>query len=293
MPIYDYTYQTWKGERRGAIYRWLAIPKFTYLDYLGNRAFVSLLWVAWLPFLLFLGYIYLEVNTEFLKQFDPRLSLPPVTPIFFKVFIDIQIFFCVAFAFVLGANLISRDLAHNALVLYVSKPISRWEYFVGKFSVIFSISLLLTWCQSVVLLLLQVAVSDPESPWRTQLWQQSGSVLVAITLYCLVIAASLSLLIMAASSLVKNGKVAGLIFAIYLIGTYIMGNIVSEITEMNDLLAISPWAAIKSLGYALFKLQENMLITSQTSCWIGILCTWALCGLIIQWRMANAAKFGR
>jgi ABC-type transport system involved in multi-copper enzyme maturation permease subunit len=294
MPIYENTYQTWSGERRGPFFRWMAIPKFTLMDYFGNRTFIWLFSMAWFQFIIRLAYIYLLVNTEFLKMMQmPVSALPPVEAFFFKNTIDLQIPFCVAFAFMLGSNLISRDLAHNALVLFVSKPISRWEYFFGKFSIVFFLSLLLTWFQGAFLYLLQVAVSPAHSKWRIYFWEDYAGIFWQMTLYCLVIATSLSLLILAASSLVKNGRMAGLIFAIYIIGTIIVGLIVKNVTEMPDLWAISPWTSIKDIGYYLFDLDKKYANVSLSAAWIGILSNWALCGIIIKWRMSNASKYGR
>ena len=293
MPIYDYTYQTWEGARRGPLYRWMAIPKFTIMEFVGNRTFIWLFSMAWFQFVLRLFYIYLMVNTEFLNMFKVSSQmLVPVDAFFFKNTIDVQIPFCVVFAFMLGANLISRDLAHNALVLFVSKPISRWEYFFGKFSIIFLLTMLLTWFQTAVLFVLQVAISAPNQEWRIYFWSRYAGIFVSMTLYCLVMATTLSLLILAASSLTRNGRQAGLIFAIYIIGATIVGPVIGKITEIPNMWAISPMTSTMDLGYYLFHLKARMSI-DHTAAWLGILGNWAMCGLIIKWRMGNAAKYGR
>ena len=42
MPIYEHSYQTWEGERRGPLLRWLAIPKFAYMEFFKIRVFIGL-----------------------------------------------------------------------------------------------------------------------------------------------------------------------------------------------------------------------------------------------------------
>lgn len=293
MPIYDYTYQTWKGERRGPLFRWMAIPKFTIMEFFGNRLFIWLFSMAWFQFLFRLAWVYLLINSEVLKPlgFKPSM-LPQADAFFFKQMIDIQIVFCIAFAFMLGANLISRDLAHNALVLYVSKPISRWEYFFGKFSLIFFLSMLLTWVQTAFLYLLLTAASPADSDWRIYFWDHNAIIFVWLTLYCLVIATTISMLILAASSLVRNGRKAGLIFAMYVIGSAPIAAVIAQVTENMNMRAFSIVRCIYDLGYAIFHLRNRSTVMPMYA-WIGVISVWALCGLIIYWRMNNAAKFGR
>lgn len=294
MPIYDYTYQTWNGKRLGPLDRWLAIPKFTFMEYFGNRTFIWLFSVAWFQFVARLGWLYLLVNTEFLKMLGaPPTLLPAIDAYWFKSTIDIQLPFCVAFSFMLGANLISRDLAHNALVLYISKPISRWEYFFGKFSVVFFLALLLTWLQGSILYGLQLAVVPADNDWRIYFWDRYARLYPALTIYAILIAATLSLLILAASSMTRSGRQAGLIFAIYLIGTYVIGIVLEKINDMPNLHAISPLSAVMNAGAYLFKLPAVYTNVSATAAWVGILGNWAMCGFIIHWRMNNAAKFSR
>lgn len=294
MPIYDYTYQTWKGKRLGPLDRWLAIPKFTFMDYFGNRTFIWLFSVAWFQFIARLGWLYLLINTEFLKMMGaPPNLLPAVDATWFKTTIDIQIPFCIAFAFMLGANLISRDLAHNALVLYISKPISRWEYFFGKFSVVFGLTLLLTWFQGSVLYGLQLAMAPADNEWRIYFWDRYARIYPALTLYAVLVGATLSLLVLAASSLSRSGRQAGLIFAIYLIGTYVIGVVLEKMNQMPSLRAMSPLSAMMNAADYLFKMPASYANVSMTAAWAGILGNWALCLFIIHWRMANAAKFSR
>lgn len=293
MPIYDYTYQSWKGVRRGPFFRWMAIPKFTVMEFFGNRTFIWLFSMAWFQFLLVrLVWVYLLINTEFLKAFNiPANILPQADAFFFKNMIDIQIFFCIVFAFQLGADLISRDLIHNALVLYVSKPISRWEYFLGKFSVVFGISMLLTWFQAALLYVMLLAASPENSDWRIYFWDRYAGIFTSITLYSLVIATSLSLLILAASSLTRNKGKAGLTFVMYVIGTGIVAAIIGKYTENDNLRAIWLLRSTYDLGYYLFHIPNQHAVVTLSSAWIGILGNWALCGFIIYWRMNNAAKF--
>ncbi len=66
-----------------------------------------------------------------------------------------------------GADLISADLKFKALPLYFSRPLSRGDYLLGKFSIILFYLLLFTLVPGILLLLFKMiftgslAVSPP------------------------------------------------------------------------------------------------------------------------------------
>ena len=291
MPVYDYSYRTWQGTRSGPLLRWLAIPKYTYMGLFGKRVFIWLFGMAWLQFALRVAYIYLLVNREFLATLRiPADVLPGIGAFFFKNMIDVQLIFCFVLAFVVGSDLISRDLVHRAFVLYASKPISRWEYFLGKFLALFGLMMLLTWFQTVVLYGLQIAMAPAGSPWRQRFWHDYYWIFLSITAYSAAVSAGLSLMILAASSLVKNGRYAGIILVVYIFGASTVGAIVADILRTKAALALSPFAAGMELGMRLFGLNG-------TGIGLGPACAGAagVCGvsaLILWGRLRSAARYG-
>jgi len=293
MPVYDYSYQTWRGERSGPMLRWLAIPKYTYMGFFGKRMFIWLFTMAWVQFLLRLGYIYLLVNTDFLASLRiPVEALPKINAYFFKTMIDVQIIFCFLLAFIVGADLISRDLIHRAIVLYASKPISRWEYFLGKFLTLFGMIMLLTWFQTTLLYGLQIAVAPARSPWRLHFWRDYAWIFPAITAYSVIISTGLSLMILAASSMVKNSRYAGIALVIYVVGTSTAGGIVSDVLNSKNALALSPFVSGIDLGFILFRLPEERIGLTIGAAWAGVIGVCALSGMILKWRLGRAARYG-
>src|SRR5690606_10078381 len=149
--------------------------------------------------------IYVLVNPAILKlAFDDSFNLSQFISIdaaFFKTAIDQQLPFCFALAFIMGANLIARDLAHGGIVLFATRPIHRWEYLFGKFMTLFLVFMLLTWMQSILLFVLQCGASGELSPWRLYFWRDYAWIAGAITVYCTLASATLAIAILAASSL--------------------------------------------------------------------------------------------
>ena len=286
-------YQTWQGPRRGATSRWLAIPKFTYMDLIGKRGFVVMLTLSWVQFILRLVYIYLLVNVEFLKQLRiPSQALPPINAFFFKNLIDVQLLFCFIFAFLVGSGLISRDMQNHAVVLFFTKPISRWEYFFGKFFSLFGLMMAITWGQAMILFALQWAASPAQSPWRVYFWKDNAWIVPAITIYSGIVSATISLMILAASSLSRRARYAGIAFAVYVIGTLIVGGILSEMLHRDAYWALSPLHASVNVGNQLFRLGDKVFF-SPWAAWAGLAATCGVSALILWRRLEGAARLNR
>ncbi len=65
-----------------------------------------------------------------------RLSDDVYWTMAFHYFFDIEIFFPMLLVLLVGPNLISQDLRFNAIPLYFSRPVRRFDYFLGKLGVI-------------------------------------------------------------------------------------------------------------------------------------------------------------
>ncbi|MCE5229749.1 hypothetical protein LLG95_09160 [bacterium] len=302
MPVYELHYQTYEGPRRGAVSRWFAIARYSWMGLLGRRAIVWLFTISWLQFLLRAALLYIMVNKNvqtLLAGFGIRglANIIPVDAFFFKTMIDWQLPFCFLFVFILGAGLISQDLAHNALVLFAAKPISRWEYFLGKFATVFLLIMMLTWLQTIVLYMMQWAMAPEGSPWATSFWSEYAWLIVPITIYPALLAASLSLLILTFSSLTRNGRYAGVAFAATLIGLASVASILKEAVgslgfiQSSDWLVLSPVILAHELGDHLFKLKSGLGISPKLA-WITLAAFWVLCGAILKIRLQQSMSKG-
>src|SRR5258708_7871403 len=119
---------------------------------LGKRAFMALLLLAWLPFFVRAVPLYSAANF-------PQMALFAPTAETFRQFLDQQsafVFFVTVFA---GAGLIANDRRANALQIYLSKPMTRAEYVFGKFAVLATLLLMVTWLPAMMLLVLQMVFS--------------------------------------------------------------------------------------------------------------------------------------
>jgi ABC-2 type transport system permease protein len=151
MPIFDQGYQHWQGELSGHGWRWLAVARHGVRAQLQNRFVRLLLFFAWMPALALVAFLtlwgLLEQQAESVITFLQRL-LPPemvaqprdyrtaVWTIAYTYFFKVELFCSLVLVMIVGPNLVSRDLRFNALPLYLSRPVRRIDYFLGKLGVI-------------------------------------------------------------------------------------------------------------------------------------------------------------
>src|SRR5579872_4263312 len=118
---------------------------------LDKKAFLGLLLLSWIPFIVRAVQIYLAANVP---QARDLLAVKADT---FRQFLDQQetfVFFITVYA---GAGLIANDRRANALQIYLSKPLTRAEYVFGKLAILVTFLLLVTWVPAMVLLIVQIA----------------------------------------------------------------------------------------------------------------------------------------
>src|SRR5215216_1678473 len=87
----------------------------------------------------------------------PQASFLAPTAETFRQFLEQQNFFVFVITVYVGAGLIANDRRANALQIYLSKPLMRAEYIVGKLAILFAFLLLVTFLPGMLLLVLKVA----------------------------------------------------------------------------------------------------------------------------------------
>jgi ABC-type transport system involved in multi-copper enzyme maturation permease subunit len=153
MPVFDQGYQHWNGPLAGHAWRWVAIARHGVRVQMQNRLLRLLVLLAWLPALALVvavtlwglveqkseGVLGIVKGLPFIPAdflVDPRAYRSTVWTIAYSLFFKVQVFNLMFLAAVAGPGLISRDLRFNALPLYLSRPMTRFDYFLGKLGVI-------------------------------------------------------------------------------------------------------------------------------------------------------------
>jgi ABC-2 type transport system permease protein len=216
MAVYEHTYKPYEGKLTPAWSRFLVLPRYAYQDLFKYRLFTALFVLCYVCPLIYTVLIYLRHNLSALAIFGTDAARIagdiPIGGGFFFIFINIQTTLAFIFTVIIGPVLISRDLANNALPLYLSRPFTRFEYIVGKMSVLLIMLSLITWVPGLLLFLFNASLEG--AGWMVENWWIANAI-ITLSFSWLVI---LSLLATAFSAWIKwRTAASAALFAIFII----------------------------------------------------------------------------
>ena len=242
MPIHDQGYRRYGGVRIPKGRAWLIIARSGIRSMLSRRAFVALLCLSWLPFLVRAVQIYAATNL-------PQAEFLAPTGETFRQFLsqqDVFLFFITVYA---GAGLIANDRRANALQIYLSKPLTRVEYIVGKLAVLFAFLLAVTWVPAILLLVVQLLFAGNFTFLLGNLY-----LFPAITLFAFVEALTVALAMLALSSLSRSSRYVGILYAALLFFTQAMTVVMRGVMGNSGLAWMSLTNCLEQLGNAIFRM---------------------------------------
>jgi hypothetical protein len=152
-------------------------------------------------------------------------------------------------------------------------------------------TMLLTWGVAMLLFALEFFFGAESYIWRGDFFGRSAPLLLDVTLYSLVIAVSLSLLVMTASCLTRGPLYASMAFAGFVLGAHIFAGALALIMDASGWWVFSPLVVGEEIGEAIFGFKTDERI-APAAAWGAILGGWAVCGAILQFRLARAARYG-
>jgi ABC-2 type transport system permease protein len=252
MAVYEHLYGAYEGESHSAWSRFLVIPRYALREVFKSKLLTTIFILCFIYPLIatILVYLHHNANALALLQINVR-ELLPIDASFFRTFLEVQGSFAFILAVLVAPPLISRDLANNALPLYLCRPLSRVEYVLGKMSVVGALLSLVTWIPGLLIFFFQASLSGFAWLWANlwMIWAIFFGFMVWIIL--------LSLLALAISSLVKwrvvaSGALVGLFFV-----PSAFGEIVNALFLTRAGHLISLWATMNSIWRGLFGLFER------------------------------------
>ncbi len=241
MPIHDQGYRRYGGGKaRGQ--GWLVIARAGIRSFFSRKAFLGLLLLSWLPFLVRTVQIYASANL-------PQAAFLRPTAETFRQFLDQQEIFVFFVTVYVGAGLIANDRRANALQIYLSKPLTRSEYVFGKLAVLMTFLLLVTWLPAVLLLAVQIAFAGNFTFFRTNLF-----LFPAITVFAFVQVTMVAATMLALSSLSNSSRYVGILYAAVIFFTQAIYGVVYVVTRSTAMSWISVSANLTQIGDVIFRL---------------------------------------
>ena len=252
MAVYEHLYGAYEGESQTAWSRFLVIPRYAVREVFKSKLFTGFFILCFIYPLIaaILVYLHHNANALALLQINVR-ELLPIDASFFRTFLEVQGGFAFILTVLVAPPLISRDLANNALPLYLCRPLSRTEYILGKMAAVVFLLSLMTWVPGLLIFFFQASLGGFAWLWAN-LWMIWA---IFFGFMCWIIL--LSLIALAVSSIVKwrvvaSGAMLGLFFV-----PSAFGEIVNQLFLTRAGHLISLWATTNSVWRGLFGLFER------------------------------------
>ncbi len=241
MPIHDQSYRRYGGQRGDPRRVWMVIARAGIVSVVKKRAFLGLLFLAWLPFIVRVVQAYF--STTFAQV--EALAINADT---YRTFLDQQGTFVFFVTVWIGSGLIANDRRANALQIYLSRPLTRAEYVLGKAAILFVFLVMVTWLPAILLLLLQGAFAGSFTFLRSNV-----HLIPAITLFSLVEILVATLSMLALSSMSASSRFVAVMYAGIVLFTDAMFAAVRGILGSTGLSWISVPASLEQVGDAIFR----------------------------------------
>ncbi len=280
MAVYKRNYRSYSGPLTPLPRRWLVITRHSLAEVFASRVSVVLFVVCIVPSVLSAGFIYLA-NSEtarLLLNMGQAATAIIDNRFFFRLLVA-QGWLALFLTAWIGPAMVSPDLTNGALPLFLSRPISRAEYVVGKVLVLVIVLSGVTWVPLLVLFAIQSQLADG---W---IWQYLYIVPGLIT-GALIWIAVLALLALAVSAwvrwrIVATGLMMGLVFIPAGFGAVISG------------VLRTPWGLVLNVPYMLTMIWSHLLrapvwrreTLPLSAAWISLIAVCTLCLMMLNKRI--------
>lgn len=267
MPIYEEGYHTWHGQLESKPWTWWVITK-TGIKLLWRKGMIILLLLASIPFFVRAVQIYLVTRFGETGEIARALRDFQINPEFFNSFLQGQTFFLVLVLILSGASLIANDRKYKALPIYFSKPVSFWDYVVGKFLIVGFYGCLVTLVPSLLLFLIRVALARDAAFLKEYFW-----IPFSLLGYVVIVLIVLGGLILCLSSAARGTRSAAILFFALLTFPDLFRQILSRIPEIG---IVSMSADIRQVGSLMFGLARPYYFSVWLA-WIALIAVVGLC----------------
>jgi ABC-type transport system involved in multi-copper enzyme maturation permease subunit len=200
-PIHDQSYRRYQGTRLPVGRAWSVIAGAGIRAMLAKKAYLFLMIVSFVPFVVNAVRIYFSIN------FPQAGSFFAIGPGTYRSFLDSQGIFVFFMTIWAGAGLIANDRRANALQIYLSKPLLRTEYIVGKWSVLLAFLLSVTMVPGLLLIMLHVMFAG-----SFDFIAQNKHVVPSVILGSMLTVVVSSITMLALSSLSKSSRYAAVLY---------------------------------------------------------------------------------
>lgn len=252
MAVHSHVFRPYAGARTAAWTRPLVLTRYALSDAFAQKKTLALLIISLVPSLVAASIIYLHHNLEALKILEiPIDALIRIDSEFFFRLLKGQTIAAFLLTVVCGPRMLITDLRDNALPLYLSRPLSRFEYVLGKALALAALGSLVTWVPTLLMVALQASLAG--LPWLRANWWIPLGVLGAAWLAI----ALFTLLCLAIASVVRRKAAAEGAVVAFCFVLPLVGKIVNETLDVDWGIYLSFPAMLEAVWTPLFNLQAS------------------------------------
>src|SRR5206468_4647279 len=241
MPIHDQGYRRYGGSRAPRGQAWTVITRAGLRTMFAKRACLGLLLVSWFPFFVRAVQIYAAANLPQARFLAPTAET-------FRQFLEQQQVFVFFVTVYVGAGLIANDRRANALQIYLSKPLTRAEYVLGKLAILMTFLALVTWLPAIVLLIVQITFAGNFTFFRDNVF-----LFPAITVFAFLEVVLASSTMLALSSLSKSSRYVAILYTAVIFFTQAIYGVMYAVTRSTAFSWLSFSANLSQIGDVIFR----------------------------------------
>ncbi|UCH89153.1 MAG: ABC transporter permease subunit [Thermoplasmata archaeon] len=219
MGIHDLGYRVFKGQIGGRLDRIWAIFIQDFTFRFKQPATIALIVLNYV-----IALMPMIVLTYFVRIID------------FSFYYSWSFIWIVIYTAVIGSPIISNDMKNNAVILYFSRPLTKEDYFIGKFLTLFVLISFVTFVPALIYSTIILGTATESMKETINITQ----VVITLNVVGLLIAMVFSAITILISSMTKRYLYAGVGIFTVLFFSDIMGIILREIISKNMGL-ISIW----------------------------------------------------
>ncbi|HUS19440.1 MAG TPA: hypothetical protein VMZ25_07300 [Terriglobales bacterium] len=258
MAVYKRNYRPYDGAYTPLNTRFLVIPRFAWSTLFQSRALLSFYFATFFPMLVAAAFIYLvnspstqaliSANAGTADGMGRSLQSPSwlvVDGFFFEKYLVVQAFFCFLLTAWVGPGLISVDFANDALPLFLSRPFTRANYLLGKFTVIAGLLSTITWVPAMLLFLMQSSMGG--WTWLSKNYWIAGAIMLGSLLWIVV----LTMLVLAVSAWVRWKIAATALMVVIFFVVPGFGEAFNEVLRTH-------WGKLLNLSYLISRIWNDL-----------------------------------
>ena len=274
MPIYEQTYRRYEARGPLRSVRFWPITREALRLVLAKRAFLGLLALSVLPFIVRVVQIFVVTH------FPEAGRVLPVDGRLFGEFLNQQLVFTLLLTIFGGAGLVANDLRTGAIVMYLARPLTRRDYVLGKLGVTLLLNLMVTLVPALLLYVVALGLAPELFLHWSLAW-----IAPAIALHSLLMSLSVSLLGLAVSALTRRATAAGIGLFAFVAGLDLVRQVLEHGFNRPEATLLSLQDNLRNVARALFGLADR----AEPVSWMASLAVVALlavgCLLVLRQRV--------